>query len=125
MRREAVPKSTWSALERRPRLRKTSGIKPGLAAGDIIQQIDNQPITDAASLTAHLTNKTRPEQEVIVHIQRPSTKQSIQFKVQLARRPLEVVAPESHSFKGKEVDPTIAPAFFGLCRWTPAYHQGE
>jgi YidC/Oxa1 family membrane protein insertase len=76
----------------------SGSIKGGLAAGDVIQQIDGQPAADAATVEHYLEKKTRPGQSVTLTVQRASVSQPIQFTAQLARRPLEVVRPELHEY---------------------------
>ena len=76
-----------------------TGIKPGLVAGDVIQDIDGQAVEDAAAFEKFLAKATRPDQTVTLVVARPGVKQPITFQVVLTRRPLEVVRPESHSYE--------------------------
>ncbi len=64
----------------------------GLMAGDVITQFDGQSLTDADSLITAL-RRTRPGQIVDLNVTRNGKPQTL--GVTLARRPLEVVRPES------------------------------
>jgi YidC/Oxa1 family membrane protein insertase len=79
-------------------LAKSAGAaNPGLAVGDIIQTIDEHPVTDALSVTEYLHEKTRPGQSVAIGVTRNGA--PLTFTTTLTRRPLEVVQPESHTYK--------------------------
>jgi YidC/Oxa1 family membrane protein insertase len=70
---------------------------PGLAVGDIIQSIDERPISDAVAVTEYLHEKTRPGQSIAIGVTRDGA--PLTFTTVLTRRPLEVVQPESHTYK--------------------------
>jgi YidC/Oxa1 family membrane protein insertase len=74
------------------------GVPPGLAVGDVIQQIDGQPMPGALDVEQFLQKNTRKGQPITITVERPGAAQPIQFKAQLTRRLLEVVAPESHTY---------------------------
>jgi YidC/Oxa1 family membrane protein insertase len=82
-----------------PAAQAQGGVKPGLLVGDVIRQIDGKPIAGATDLQNYLSAKTRPDQKITLSVERSGVAQPITFTVQLARRPLEVVRPESHSYK--------------------------
>jgi YidC/Oxa1 family membrane protein insertase len=69
----------------------------GLAVGDIIQTIDEQPIQDAVAVTEYLRDKTRPGQTITIGLSRGGA--PLQFTASLIRPPLAVVQPESHTYK--------------------------
>jgi YidC/Oxa1 family membrane protein insertase len=79
------------------------GVKPGLRQGDVIQEIGGQPMDEALAVTEFL-KKSRPGETVKIVVRRPGVPQPIPFELQLTRRPLEVVRPESHTY---EVDGVV------------------
>jgi YidC/Oxa1 family membrane protein insertase len=79
-------------------LAKSAGAAaPGLAVGDIIQTIDEKPVADAIAVIEYLHEKTRPGQSIALGITRGGA--PLMFTAVLTRRPLEVVQPESHTYK--------------------------
>ena len=72
---------------------------PGLKVGDVIKKIDGRDVADRHAVEDYLREKTHPGQSIVLDVQRPGTPQAISFTAQLARRPLEVVRPESHTYK--------------------------
>jgi YidC/Oxa1 family membrane protein insertase len=79
-------------------LAKSAGAAaPGLAKGDIIQTIDEKPVSDVVAVTEYLHEKTRPGQSIAIGVTRDGA--PLKFTATLTRRPLEVVQPESHTYK--------------------------
>lgn len=79
-------------------LAKSAGSEAaGLAVGDVIQTIDGNPISDAAAVHEYLEQKTRSGQSIAIGVVRDGA--PLTFTAVLARRPLEIVQPESHSYK--------------------------
>jgi YidC/Oxa1 family membrane protein insertase len=87
-----VASGTPAALAKSP-----GAANPGLAIGDIIQTIDESPVTDAVEVTKYLRQKTRPGQSIAIGATRNGT--PLKFTAVLTRRPLEIVQPESHTYK--------------------------
>jgi YidC/Oxa1 family membrane protein insertase len=77
----------------------TPNVQPGLLPGDVIQQVDGKRVADRRELEDYLRDKTRPGQKVILTVTRQGAAKDLDFTVELTRRPLEVVRPESHRFK--------------------------
>lgn len=77
----------------------TGSIGPGLLVGDIIEQIDGQPVAGAVAFTSYLETRTRPGQSVKLVIRRQDFPQPFEFTAELVRRPMEVVRPEDHAFR--------------------------
>jgi YidC/Oxa1 family membrane protein insertase len=77
--------------------KSSAAASPGLAVGDIIQTIDEQPIQDAVAVTEYLRDKTRPGQTITIGLSRGGA--PLQFTAALIRPPFAVVQPESHTYK--------------------------
>jgi YidC/Oxa1 family membrane protein insertase len=77
----------------------TTGIKPGLLVGDIIQDINGEPVEEKSFVEKYLAEKTRPGDTLKLTVTRPSVAKPIAFTAQLTRRPLEVVRPETHVYE--------------------------
>jgi YidC/Oxa1 family membrane protein insertase len=80
----------------------TSGGKPGLMPGDVITEINGKAVSDAAFFEDYLAKGTRPGDAVKLKVTRAGAAQPIDFVVQLTRRPLEVVRPESHRWEDED-----------------------
>ncbi len=78
--------------------KSTGDVPPGLMVGDVIQSIDGLPIDDEIAVSKYL-EKTRPGQSIALAVKRKRFDQPLQFTAVLTRRPLEVVHPESHTYK--------------------------
>ena len=85
-------------------LATTPGGKPGLRIGDVIHQIDSQPVADAQAFNRYMSEKTKPEKTVRLVVERDTAAKPLTFTIKMTRRPLEVVRPESHTY---EVDGQI------------------
>ncbi len=73
-----------------------AGVEAGLKTGDIIQQIDGQPVSTPDELRACL-GKTKPGQTVEIQVSRSSAdvKSSVEtFTALLTKHPLSIVSPE-------------------------------
>lgn len=70
----------------------TPAHRAGLAAGDLIKAVDGVPVSGSISLAAAL-HETKPGQTVRLSVARGG--QVLELPVQLARRPLQVIRPES------------------------------
>jgi YidC/Oxa1 family membrane protein insertase len=70
----------------------TPAQQAGLAPGDLIKAVDDEPVTGFVSLSAAL-HETKPGQTVRLKIVRNG--QEMELPVKLSRRPLEVIRPES------------------------------
>jgi YidC/Oxa1 family membrane protein insertase len=77
---------------------KTAGIKPGLLAGDVIQQINGQQVDEKSFVEKLLAEKTRPGDTLNLVVTRKGVDKPIPFTAKLTRRPLEVVRPETHAY---------------------------
>ena len=73
--------------------RGTPAAIAGLKAGDVITAIDGQAV-DFGSFESKL-QKTHPEQQVKLTVERTGSASPINYTVKLIRRPLEVVRPET------------------------------
>jgi YidC/Oxa1 family membrane protein insertase len=81
--------------------KSNDGGPAGLVVGDVIQQIDSEPVGSAQSLTRYLERKTKPGQSVVLTVKRKDAEQPREFTAALVRRPLEVVRQE---WKGQPVE---------------------
>ncbi len=78
----------------------TAKVPAGLKIGDVIHEIDGQPVADRLAVENYLREKTHPGQKIILTAKRSG--QLLKFTAELTRRPLEVVRPESHTYKSDD-----------------------
>jgi YidC/Oxa1 family membrane protein insertase len=88
--------------------KSTGNSPPGLMIGDVIKSIDGVTVDDELAVKSVL-EKTRPGQSIALAIKRKDIDQPLQFTALLSRRPLEVVRPESHTYKLANGDIKILP----------------
>ena len=70
----------------------TPAAEAGLRAGDVVLQLDDEPVENTAALISRL-DRTRPGQQVRLTIERDGQQQTVTAR--LARKPLNVIQPEA------------------------------
>ena len=80
----------------------TAGIKPGLQVGDIIQDVNGEPVEGKLFVEKYLAEKTRPGDALKLSVARKGVDKPIAFTAQLTRRPLEIVRPETHVYETED-----------------------
>lgn len=76
-----------------------AGIANGLQVGDVILSVDGEPLADPLQLDHYLEENKRPDQQVVLKVLRGEAAEPLEFVARLTRRPLEVVAPETHTYQ--------------------------
>jgi YidC/Oxa1 family membrane protein insertase len=81
----------------------------GLKVGDIITKVGGEPV-EATTFESWLKKNTRPEQRIVLTVERTGLAKPVEYTALLRRRPLEVVKPENHTYPtddgGKKLLPT-------------------
>ncbi len=80
----------------------------GLKPGDIITKVAGEPV-EFNTFENWLKKNTRPEQRIVLTVERSGVANPIEYTATLRRKPLEVVKPESHTYDNPEGGVTILP----------------
>ncbi|WP_425618596.1 YidC/Oxa1 family insertase periplasmic-domain containing protein [Anatilimnocola sp. NA78] len=75
----------------------------GLQVGDVIREVDGKPIERGEELERWLRRNTKPGQSIEVTVDRTieGKTASLKYTIELGRRPLEMIRPESRTVKGQ------------------------
>lgn len=76
----------------------------GLKAGDILQEVDGNPLFISLDLDQHLQAHKKPGDSVKLKVLRGEgdKQQSLQFTATLTRHPVSILHPETHSYTRKD-----------------------
>jgi YidC/Oxa1 family membrane protein insertase len=80
----------------------------GLKVGDVITKANGQPV-EVANFETWLKKNTRPEQRIVLTVERTGLAKPVEYTALLRRRPLEVVKPENHVYPTPEGGVDVLP----------------